>query len=847
MKSSKFKKSISIALVLVSMISLCACGQQTKTKSDETKQKQEVVEPSKNEVINETTKEETVDILSFIQTNYSQSATTISENYNEPLYNLSKNHVFEFECSEEAGNMAFKAFKVFDNSNYEDLFNCSYAKVEYNNGKITVSPSGALFLNNTGSTNVNDGTWGSLNRLYLVQYIDLETGKDLEKPIVTPFTIEHEIDSPTISQTVDSNNSYILSWEEVPGAVQYRVYEHFGDVGYALECTTTETTVSVEEFKTQQKSETYMDLVYEDLKNAGYEIEKDGVVYMNRGVKYTDDFDGYFTVVAIDANGNQSGISNIVNVRDIANKLPYRIVDAVCKREIKNIEDVPTYVNVEMIDGSIKQMLINYHGAQTYRYTDDTNKMSIQAHVANTLFDNFLIVLTGKPYDDIMSEISYVTERQDSLNKSGGYEEPNVNIPNSPSKTETEEDEKAKEEIEKLDVEVKEPEEIKEVETTPEPTVEPTINETTPETSTPEPETTPEQAPATTEPTSNDLMAAAAREVSERLSGFDEDTLNQVLYANSDLEAWIALNLMAQMDLIVVPVSVFPETANIDYLTALLLEAYRQNPTSGMLCDARYSYEYEALCIEYVEDIDTRFEKAEKEYAKAKSLSESLVNSSMSDYEKIVAINDYFCTNASYDFDSMSTDVDLNSSLSESFIDAHTPYGILVNNYGVCESYSEAFALVGRMAGLDVIIETGYLQGGGHEWNRVCVDGQWCIIDVTNNDIDSCRNALLNVSEEQAKSMLTPDKIAFINYEAHRATDTTKEYYYKNNSFATSADEAVSMLIKQLENNKKASIRLPIGTSEEEAIEILQTVANKKRTNFKNIYFIADVLAAEAE
>ena len=36
------------------MISLCACGQQTKTKSDETKQKQEVVEPSKNKAINET-------------------------------------------------------------------------------------------------------------------------------------------------------------------------------------------------------------------------------------------------------------------------------------------------------------------------------------------------------------------------------------------------------------------------------------------------------------------------------------------------------------------------------------------------------------------------------------------------------------------------------------------------------------------------------------------------------------------------------------------------------------------------------------------------------------------------
>lgn len=55
--------------------------------------------------------------------------------------------------------------------------------------------------------------------------------------------------------------------------------------------------------------------------------------------------------------------------------------------------------------------------------------------------------------------------------------------------------------------------------------------------------------------------------------------------------------------------------------------------------------------------------------------------------------------------DSMSTEVDMDS-LTEGFIDAHTPYGILCNNYGVCESYSEAFILTSRMAGPDSISES---------------------------------------------------------------------------------------------------------------------------------------------
>ena len=119
-------------------------------------------------------------------------------------------------------------------------------------------------------------------------------------------------------------------------------------------------------------------------------------------------------------------------------------------------------------------------------------------------------------------------------------------------------------------------------------------------------------------------------------------------------------------------------------------------------------------------------------------------------------------------------DVDFDN-LSEPFIDAHTPYGILCKNYGVCESYSEAFALIGRIAGLQVVMESGDLQGGPHEWNRVCVDGSWCVVDVTNNDSDFA-NPLLNVSEKQIEGVLIPDGYSYLD--TYEALDETKEYYY---------------------------------------------------------------------
>lgn len=794
------KKFLSVFLSATLVFSLSGCG-KTETKQSD------VVDSVANNTISANIDNST--LLSKLNTGF--KSASIDEDYNTPLYQLDKDHIFEFEASESAGNVAYKAFSVYDNADFENRFSASYCECSYENGKIKVAPNSVLSLNENSSTYANDGTWGSLNKMYLVQNIDLQTGEDLANPIVTPFSIQHDLDTPTLSQSVNEGNLYTLSWSPVNGATEYRVYEHFGDTAYQLECVTSNTSVTVEEFKTQKKSENYDDLVKQDLQNAGYTVDE-GYTSMNNGAKYTDDFDGYFTVVAVDASGRQSGISNIVDVRDIANRLPHIIKNNITVT-IDNILDAPTYVDVEMVDGSIAQMLIDYHGAQTYRF-EDSNKVTIEAHVCNTLFTNFLVTLNGMDYDTFMQNASQITARQDSLNKSGGSAEPVVNIPSTPTNEPTADDETAKEEIENNIPEVVETQET--AETEPEGT----------EVITPDGYST------------YDLYLSAVQEVENRLAQIGDT--DAIIYSTDKLGAWIAYSMMAQMNVIPVPVSVFPEVANEEYLASVLTEAYRQNPTSGVVTNLRYSYEYESIVVEYAEDANTRLNKTVKEIAKAQELAGSIVQSGMSDTEKIIAINNYLCANASYDFDSCATDVDM-SNLSEAFIDAHTPYGILLNNFGVCESYSEAFALIGRYAGLDVIIETGTLQGGAHEWNRVNADGSWCIVDVTNNDMELGSNALLNVTESQIAGILVPDCTAYRG--SFSATDNTKEFYYINDMCASSSSDAENILSEQLKIGDIAQVRLPLGTSEEEAVNIAKSVMQNTGIQLQDAIYFANIVA----
>ena len=65
--------------------------------------------------------------------------------------------------------------------------------------------------------------------------------------------------------------------------------------------------------------------------------------------------------------------------------------------------------------------------------------------------------------------------------------------------------------------------------------------------------------------------------------------------------------------------------------------------------------------------------------------------------------------------------------------DNWTAYGILVNGYGVCESYAEAFQTLLNAVGINAVGVAG-TAGGGHKWSCVELDGEWYMCDITFDD-----------------------------------------------------------------------------------------------------------------
>lgn len=87
-------------------------------------------------------------------------------------------------------------------------------------------------------------------------------------------------------------------------------------------------------------------------------------------------------------------------------------------------------------------------------------------------------------------------------------------------------------------------------------------------------------------------------------------------------------------------------------------------------------------------------------------------------YDRIV-IDSYYNTSAQWD---------------EQANDNWSAYGVIINKYGVCESYTEAFQLLCLKVGINCTGIVGTAGGDDHKWNAVQLDGQWYACDITFDD-----------------------------------------------------------------------------------------------------------------
>lgn len=106
----------------------------------------------------------------------------------------------------------------------------------------------------------------------------------------------------------------------------------------------------------------------------------------------------------------------------------------------------------------------------------------------------------------------------------------------------------------------------------------------------------------------------------------------------------------------------------------------------------------------------------------------SLIDSSMSEYEKEKAVHDYLAANCTY-----KNGVDGASDGWQYF----SAYGAIVEGEAVCEGYSKAFEVLLSMVGIESHVIRGVGNDIKHMWNVVKLNNRWYHVDVTWNDTDN--------------------------------------------------------------------------------------------------------------
>ncbi len=154
------------------------------------------------------------------------------------------------------------------------------------------------------------------------------------------------------------------------------------------------------------------------------------------------------------------------------------------------------------------------------------------------------------------------------------------------------------------------------------------------------------------------------------------------------------------------------------------------------------------------------------------------------DADKIIALHDYLALNAEF---------------TKEHENAKDVSGPLVAGYSQCEGYAKAFAYACNKFGIENVRITGNkYTGASHAWNKVKIDGEWYNVDVTWDDPEGTTGIYVRHNylfiDDAAINGIT--HIVECDFTPPSATSTSLSYYKHTGTYATSADEAFSIMQK---------------------------------------------------
>ncbi|MCM1119378.1 MAG: hypothetical protein NC543_08465 [bacterium] len=626
--------------------------------------------------------------------------------------------------------------------------------------------------------------WGNLSQYYLAAYVDAETGDPLEHPVITVVKIKAEIRTAPQLMFDQTEDGYArFSWKEVPDADGYLLFlvnknetgiwnnaKVFADVN-GTEWTSREEALAIEGSiwsLNDRFAQFYISDDSQDWQDAA------GVDW-NTGddVAYDEYYSEYFGVLAYNGQGC-SAISNLLSAKDISHMLPNEMARFNNESSFYDIHatlDLPAVMCVTMCDGTTAQRVLDYD-MESLRKDEENNSFRITARAMQTPFSAEFLVY-GHNWDTMDADLVALEERQEQLQNRGGNVAPTLTVDEEPADP-------------------------------PQPEVgeEPTAS--------PQPEVS-EEPTASPQPEADNTPADTSLTVT----------------ANSAMSEYVARQMLMTSETI--DLSSFPEAADVNKIKDAFFEAQYQNPLVLGVQGGSIDNNNRILYVNYDFDRNTTAARQQEIKDRVDEIVRSIITADMTELDKEMAINAYLCDHAQYDNAALENAEKYNfMAVDADFYDSFTAYGVLVDGVGVCASYSAAFKLLADAVGLESIVVTGYLEGSvPHAWNKVRIDGNWYIVDATNNDNELIANALLNLSDDAAYGTLVENESFVLDNSLrnYAAKEDTYEYYHTINRYY-GQEEISGELAALLMAEGKAVLRTDYNIDDECFYRIASQAAN---------------------
>lgn len=786
----------------------------------------------------------------------------------KPFYNVEQTTEFTFHFNSSVDPV--KAITVHTDSKCEEnstVFQFNDGYYVSNGVDVVVKPRKAVLGD---KKQIKDEIWGYAPIYYLCVRYDLDstTVKKLDEPIVIPFTIRNEVSTPNAYAEISNDGIFKVKWLAVDDAVSYNVYRTFGSIvtkltaeerAYAMDN-------NLEKVATLNSSTLeFIDNGKED-KGSWMSENKNGARYMKSTGYATCQNDEYllyrYYVTAVDKNGNESFFSRCVNPGIYFAQMPYDV----STKFSSYINEFPDTVEILQCDKKTKITYpinfykygeVSYDGKKCkYKYeipgtllTGDVTYENENGSFPNKVESTYQKVVKGdidQPQFEIIPKVTVDTMRDTA------YENTKIDIA-----TKVNYPDEAKIKIDpatiliRTDLEVarmisgKYPKSLDTIETyviseNPEYVIvrlddggfEVRKNENTTETVKPEEnkptESTKSETDEVKEINNINYVEEQRKSTERQVKEADKEKVAGTKYpivADTAGQKYLALSLINQTTEI--SLKAFPEYQNNEELWDDLLYVWYQNPyIMGIIPQKTYAYNEEALLVvEYFLDDNTAQKYREEVYKKSKSIANSITNSSMSAQEKSVAIYDYIAKNSAYNTEAC--DIMLNSSKGECYKvypNSWNTYGILCEQKGVCQSYAYAFNAIAHEAGLDSVMVVGALQGIGHAWNAVKIDGKWYMLDVTNNEnVCDIPYLVCNTSTNYINNIGFELDHRFVDgtdYSEFLINDDSKDWYTMNNLRCDTVKECVDVFEKYLDTKKVICLIFEKNINTESQLEV---------------------------